>query len=444
VRRVLVDPSVTSSIPAEVFQRCKKLAEVELCEGLVEIGERVFQWCDHSIIKINIPNTLRRIRDSSFARTLQTPVHLHDDVENIGFGAFSSCIFINFRVPPLITVIARAMLSNCKAMFSAELPESVIEIGGSALFMCPCLRNVVFPPHVRMDAAFGDQNTGNYWDLLQSTAVQNDLYQLFGSIPRMIQELKHRFDGLPIHRLIYYQSYNQGVLQNLIAATRSGQRRSLRSNLEPTGNQQDCLGMTPLHILACSSVHDLEVYRVIVEKYPGNLITEDAWGALPLLYAFWGAAPAEIIQFLLDSYQSLYPGHAFNWTMMVKTMGRTDTPKERIEYLLCVHQTYFPEQSIVWDFLLNKFSRQPDIENFALPFTHQSRLSFLACAACQRVWRLFPKFGVMKSQFLLNSKSLTTSGTVLFVKFMQILKITKTNYLESQMLHQLLSLHCGR
>ena len=35
VRRVLVDPSVTS-IPAEAFQRCKKLAEVVLCEGLVE------------------------------------------------------------------------------------------------------------------------------------------------------------------------------------------------------------------------------------------------------------------------------------------------------------------------------------------------------------------------------------------------------------------------
>jgi hypothetical protein len=89
----------------------------------------------------------------------------------------------------------------------------------------------------------------------------------------------------------------------------------LRSLLNPTGNQQDCLGMTPLHILACSSVHDLDVYRLIVEKYPANLITEDRWGALPLLYAFWGAAPAEIIGFLLESYQALNPGQAFNWTV---------------------------------------------------------------------------------------------------------------------------------
>jgi hypothetical protein len=88
--------------------------------------------------------------------------------------------------------------------------------------------------------------------------------------------------------------------------------------------------MTPLHILACSSVHDLELYRSIVEKYPTNLITEDRWGALPLLYALWGAAPNEIIHFLVESYESLYPGYAFNWTMMMKTMGRNFTPKERI------------------------------------------------------------------------------------------------------------------
>jgi hypothetical protein len=150
-----------------------------------------------------------------------------------------------------------------------------------------------------------------------------DLQQLFSSELEIIRELQHRFDGLPIHRLVYYQLYYQGVLQ-ILAATinmRSCQSRTLRSKLDPTGNQQDCLGMTPLHILACSSVHNLEMYCLIVEKYPTNLITEVRWGATPLLYAFWGAAPAQIIDFLLESYHSLYLGFEFNWTMMVKTWG---------------------------------------------------------------------------------------------------------------------------
>jgi hypothetical protein len=150
--------------------------------------------------------------------------------------------------------------------------------------------------------------------------------------------------------------------------------------------------MTPLHILTCSSVHDLELYRVIVDNYPTNLITEDRWGALPLLYAFWGAAPTEIIQFLIGSYHSLYPDHDFNWTMMVETMGRTDTPKESIENLLQVKQMYYPDQPIDWDHLLDKFASPPYV-SFPGPF--QERMQFLVnCgmsdhveALAFKVWR---------------------------------------------------------
>ena len=38
-------------------------------------------------------------------------------------------------------------------------------------------------------------------------------------------------------------------------------KRVLGSNLNPTGNLQDCLGMTPLHILACSTVQNIELYK---------------------------------------------------------------------------------------------------------------------------------------------------------------------------------------
>ena len=149
---------------------------------------------------------------------------------------------------------------------------------------------MAFPP----DVVFGDDVfiEEEEDDDDNEMELHTDLQLLFGSDLEIISALQHRFDGLPIHRIVYYQSYYQGVLQILIAAMnmRSGQSRTLRSKLDPTGNQQDCLGMTPLHILTCSSVHDLEVYRVIIEKYPANLITEDRWGALPLLYAFGGDA----------------------------------------------------------------------------------------------------------------------------------------------------------
>jgi hypothetical protein len=375
VVRVRVDPSVTS-IPFEAFQYRMKLAEVELCEGLVEIGGQSFQLCDHSITKIIIPNSLRRINDYSFSGSLRCPIRLHDGIESIGRGAFGSCIFTNFRVPILITVIPELMLINCRSMFSLELSENVRRIGTYAFSYCYCLRNVAFLPNA---------DIGDNVFIIGRNGEMTDLQQLFGSEAEIIRELQHRFDGLLIHSIVYYQSYKMEVLQNLIAAInmRSDQRRTLRSKLDPTGNQQDCLGMTPLHILACSSVHDLEVYRVIIEKYPTNLVTEDRWGALPLLYAFWGAAPAEIIQFLLDCYKLLYPDHLFNWTMMLETMGRCDT-KESIENLLSVKQIHFPDQPIDWEYLLDEFLSSSHHSFGGRPF--QEKIQFLVmCGMAERV-----------------------------------------------------------
>jgi hypothetical protein len=243
------------------------------------------------------------------------------------------------------------------------MPLTVTEIEYYAFGWCQCLRNVALPPNAVINNTILNEAT--------------DLLVLFDSIAEMIRELQHRFDQLPIHSLVYYQSFNRGVLQILVTAI-------LRGELDPTGNEQDCLGMTPLHILTCSSVHNLEVYRTIIENYPTNLITEDKWGETPLLYAFWGGAPAEIIQFLLNRYQSLYPDHFIDWTMMVETMGRTDTPKERIENLLHVHQTLFPKRPIDWENLLGKFAEPSECSFPGRPFCERMQFLF-TCGMSDRV-----------------------------------------------------------
>jgi hypothetical protein len=389
VVRVRVDPSI-ASITARAFNQRMKLAKVEPCEGVVEIGEHSFSGCHHSIMKINIPTSLRRIKNYAFSLSLRCPICLHDDIESIGEGAFAYCIFTNFRVPPLITVIPERMLYECLSIFSLEFPEDITGIRSGAFHNCYCLRNVAFP----LNADIGD----NIFAGRRDATEQYDLQLLFRSDIEAIRELQHRFDGLLIHRILYYQSYHEGVLQNLAAI-----------QLDATGNQQDCLGMTPLHILACSSAHNIEVYHLIVEKYPTNLITEDRWGTLPLLYAFWGAAPAEIIQFLLESYQSLYPDHVLNWTMMVEMMGRTDTPKESIENLLCVKQMHFPDQPIDWEYLFGKFTQPSD---FSFSTLFSERVKFLVmCGLSMRVedlafnvWRDYIKNMVHTAEFQYNEQ----------------------------------------
>ena len=64
VVRARVHPSVTR-ISGEAFVDCIKLVEVELCEGLLEIGMGAFRGCN-ALKTINIPSTVRVINDVHF------------------------------------------------------------------------------------------------------------------------------------------------------------------------------------------------------------------------------------------------------------------------------------------------------------------------------------------------------------------------------------------
>lgn len=159
---------------------------------------------------------------------------------------------------------------------------------------------------------------------------------------------------------------------------------SLSIACDSTGNQRDRLGMTPLHIMACSSVQDIESYKVFVEKYPENLITEDSWGALPILYAVWGSVSKDILQFLIDSYQSLYPDHEFNWTVMVESL-LSGLQEETVYKLLDVQQKFFSDQIIDWFDLLDKAVSLPSEANDFVCTKLESFRIIVQCSIMERV-----------------------------------------------------------
>ena len=145
--------------------------------------------------------------------------------------------------------------------------------------------------------------------------------------------------------------------------------------------------MTPLHILACSTVQNIELYKVIVEKYPENVITEDRWGALPLLYAIWGNAPSEIVQYLVESYQSLYPEYGLNWTKMVETLGRGNVPKRVIQKLLDVQKDNFSKQSIDWDAVVEACTSSTRVSAETFGNIVEMSVSKRICAIGLKQWR---------------------------------------------------------
>jgi hypothetical protein len=326
VVRARIDPSVRK-IHYEAFYYRTKLEEVELHDDLREIRHEVFSSCA-ALTKLQVP----------------------DRVEIIDYRAFQCTGLIQFRIPPLVnaalygippnvTVIPTGLLNYCPRLFSVEVPANTFEVEQMAFNRCYSLRNIALASYTKVEQCFDSTNNAfnDCWDLLQ----------IFDTVDAVVNALRNRFPGLThsLHSIMYYQSYYPNaleVIRKLINMDENGE-------LHPTGNEQDCLGMTPLHILACSTVHSLVLYRLMIEKYPGTLIVEDAWGAVPLLYAVWGDAPSEVVQFLIGSYQSLYPDYEFDWTAMVMTLGQANAPVAAIQNLLDIQQTLSPRYIINWD-----------------------------------------------------------------------------------------------
>ena len=329
-------PTTVTIIDESVFHDCKRLERLELPEGLLEIRKLAF--CNCNLKNINFPSTLKTVGESAFRNTDTSYFILPDGIESIGRSTFQDSNIVKFRVPPLITTIPEEFMLGCGSMFSLELSENVTQIEENVLGNCLSLRNLALNPDNIIDE-----------NALQGCTNLLGLGSTIGEGHGIIYELQSRFDNLPIHKMIYYQSYNNMSVEQLNEAT-TMKKRVLGSNLNPTGNIQDRLGMTPLHILACSAVQDIELYKVLVTKYPENLITKDDWEAVPLLYAIWGDAPDEIIQFLVESYQSIHPDFELNWTDMLLTLA---LPKKAIQNLCRIQRESFPHQNIDWATILD-------------------------------------------------------------------------------------------
>ena len=104
--------------------------------------------------------------------------------------------------------------------------------------------------------------------------------------------------------------------------------RHLKNSMaDDTGKKrQDCLGMTPLHILALSTKQSVEVYQLLIERFPEDFVTEDNWGDLPIYYACMINAPLEIIRLLLDSHKAHFPDHVLDWRRMIVKLCWMNAP----------------------------------------------------------------------------------------------------------------------
>jgi len=376
-------PSSVTIINHYAYNGCPNLSDVVLGDGIEEVGGFAFSSC-RALERINIPSTVSSIGRGAFQNTKLSSIDLPDSIESIGEECFRECRHLtNVRIPPLVKDLPRRVFERNSFMFSVDVPEDVTHVNITCFDGCASLRNIAFPSNAILSGVqFIEYEDAN--DVLCHLIMNcKDLKEAYDSMPAQFKlqpirkALMKRFDGLPIHEILYYQSYYllETVLKRLYEAMNQKRTNRVLSTTYQGLLGIDWLGMTPLHILACSKRQSIELYQVIVEQYPQNLITKDKFGAEPILYAIWGSAPSEIVQFLAESYKSKHPDYELDWYGMVRTLAKA--PSTLVLHILFdIQDTYFPDQKIRrWKSLMEEIASNKGVSAKVFRFVSRRIIS---------------------------------------------------------------------
>ena len=206
---------------------------------------------------------------------------------------------------------------------------------------CTLLRNVAIAP--------------------SSALTQDGFEQSFPSLQNMgfsLEMIIGRFDELPLHEHCYYYRPQHRAEQTMDCTTPKWFNEEV-GRLPAHGLQQDCFGMTPLHVLLCSSAGcDVRVCQCMIEKYPGAMLIEDKWGEVPLVYALLGEAPIEVIHFLLDTHMQRWQAMPFDFGgMILRLATKRGTSADYVRDVIRAQRTHHRALEIDWHRIVDELIR---------------------------------------------------------------------------------------
>ena len=166
--KVIVD-ECTKTIDYSAFADCNNLYEIEIPQGVVNIGEKAFARLDN-LKNIDIPDSVTNITTLAFYRcnglvSVQVPgsvtaikngtfrecnnlkkVILNEGITGIEQYAFYDCELLEeISIPGTVTTVGNSAFYRCKNLKSIEIPEGVAKIEGSAFVFCSSLEQIKLP-----------------------------------------------------------------------------------------------------------------------------------------------------------------------------------------------------------------------------------------------------------------------------------------------------------
>lgn len=357
----------------------------------------------HYLKAVPFPSSLRRIGDGAFVGVEAPLVALPDGLEAMGVQAFLFSDAQNVRLPASLLELPEGAFRANKSLISVEMAGSVERIGAEAFLGDSVLRNVALPVSCEVAP--------------DAFANCTDLLALFDTAEGIEAALMTRFDGLPVHELLYRQCHlpEDEALERLRIAVsgRSGSRslrRAAASALTESGCRRDCMGMTCLHVLACSSRQTVDMHRLLLERYPEAVYAKDCWGALPVHYALYSGASEEIVTLLLMDHlgrfffsfldPSIPAVEGLDWQHLIEFLAVNNANSERIGQAMKALIEHGRVADVKWKDLLLKLAAPTVSPTDRFAYTHT--LCYMAdCAMYVLVedwsdWSVGVKIGIKK------------------------------------------------
>ncbi|MDE7399678.1 MAG: leucine-rich repeat domain-containing protein [Oscillospiraceae bacterium] len=143
-------PSTIQSIGKEAFKGDMRLLEVNIPDGVTEIGESTFNDCQE-IKSIRLPDSVQKIGNRAFEGCCKLKqINLPQGIAEIPEGAFSMCESLKtVEIPDSVRIIGKSAFSKCTKLEQIVIADGAEEIKQKAFDSCPNLKTVVIPASIK-------------------------------------------------------------------------------------------------------------------------------------------------------------------------------------------------------------------------------------------------------------------------------------------------------
>lgn len=151
-------PKTVRSIGDKAFDACHYLEIVHLSDGLLDIGEYSFCWCEN-LRAIEIPDTVNSIGRCAFRMCHSlTSVKLSKSLSIIPDNAFSECTkLLQIDLPDSVNIISKSAFYACRNLENIGLSKNLEYIEEEAFEYCS-IKELCFPESLKKicDHSFGE------------------------------------------------------------------------------------------------------------------------------------------------------------------------------------------------------------------------------------------------------------------------------------------------